>query len=96
MASRKESKKDIEFVVAEMISDCLNYLHLYKGKNEEEVLGMIEELLALRDELIARINHIDGKDNPALVKAHFKKIYTDLSEKTLQGADKLSALVKLN
>ena len=94
MASRKETKKDIEFVVGEIISDCLNYLHLYKGKNEEEVLGLIEVMIRLRDDLIARVNHIDGKDNATLVKAHFNKIYKDLESKTTEVVEKLSQLVR--
>lgn len=94
MASIKELKKDIEYLTYEVISDCYAFMHLYPGKNEDEVINIINETVAMRNDLIERVNHPDGKDNPKLVKDHFKKIRTDLFKKVDEFFQELSKLVK--
>jgi len=94
MASKREAKKDVQFVITEVISDCLNYLYMNPDKKAAEVHAIVEEMLELHNELLARINHIDGKDNPQLVRAHFKSIYADLLGKTDQAFSKLSEIAK--
>lgn len=92
MASVRSAKKDIEYVLSEVVSDCLNYLHLHKGEKDEEVIAIIEEMIDLKEELYTRCNHIDGKDNHSLVKAHFKLIYNELFEKADKAFERLSAI----
>jgi hypothetical protein len=43
--------------------------------------------------LISRINHVNGKENPKLVKAHFNKIIKDF-EKSVELLDNLSVKEK--
>ena len=85
MASIRLLKKDIDNQVFEVISDCFIYAGLHPDSNEEEISGIISDAVDLRNELIARVNNPDGKDNPKLVKRHFKAISDDL----LSGVDKL-------
>ena len=42
-------------------------------------------LLNFRNDLIARVNNPDGKDNPKIVKAYYKSVEKDL----ITGVDKL-------
>ncbi len=94
MASRRDAKKDIEFVLAEIISDTLNVMHLYPGKKDEELLNLLEQLIDTRDELISRLSHIPGKDNPAQVRLFFNKLYLDLEKCADESMEKLSAIIK--
>lgn len=94
MASRRDAKKDVEFVLGEIISDTLNVLHLHKGKKDEELLDILEQLIDTRDELIARLSHIPGKDNPAQVKLFFNKFYHDLEKCADESIEKLSKIIK--
>jgi hypothetical protein len=94
MANIRNTKKDIDYVVNEVIADCLNFLYIKKADTEDQTLTLIDEMLILRDDLYARVNNIDGKDNPALVKAHFRKIFKDLEEKSNVVLEKLSALIR--
>jgi hypothetical protein len=55
---------------------------------------IIDEMLLLRDDLYARVNNVDGKNNPVLVKAHFRKIYHDLEFNSNAALEKLSSLIK--
>ncbi len=94
MASRRDAKKDIEYVLAEIISDTLNVMHLHKGKKDEELKDLLQYIIDNRDELIARLSHIPGKDNPAQVKLFFNKLYFDLEKCAEESIEKLSSIIK--
>ncbi|MGF7137799.1 hypothetical protein [Roseimarinus sediminis] len=84
MASKRDLKKDITLLIEQVISDALDVA----GKQEKEadqkaVLDVIIELTELHNQLIDRSNHPDGKDDPKLVKKHYRKIIEDL----LAGCD---------
>jgi hypothetical protein len=85
MASVRQLKKDIDNQLFEIISDCLLFGGLHPDKKSDEILNIIEEAVSLRNDLIARTNHPDGKDDPKIVKAHYKLIVSDLNS----GVDKL-------
>ncbi|MGZ2369401.1 hypothetical protein ACXR6G_06415 [Ancylomarina sp. YFZ004] len=93
MASRRKLKKDIDFLTFEVISDCYNYIYLHPG-NEEKVLEVIKETVANRNNLVARTNHPDGKDNAKLVKEHYKAVFKELIDNTDASFTKLSELIK--
>jgi hypothetical protein len=93
MASRRRLKKDIDYLCYEVISDCYNYNYLHPGK-EEEVLQIIKDAIVNRNQLIARVNHPDGKDNPKIVKQHYKAIFQDLLKNIDESFTRLSELVK--
>ncbi len=85
MASVRELKKDIDYLVFEVISDCLLYSEIRPDMKSEEVSSIIEDAVEFRNDLIARVNNPDGKDNPKIVKAYYKKVGKDL----LSGVDQL-------
>ncbi|MBI9058718.1 MAG: hypothetical protein JEZ01_13215 [Labilibaculum sp.] len=93
MASRRRLKKDIDFLSFEVISDCYNYNYLHPGKGEQ-VTEIVKDTIVSRNQLIARVNHPDGKDNPNLVKAYYKSVYTELFANVDESFKKLSALIK--
>jgi hypothetical protein len=85
MASVRELKKDIDYLVFEVISDCLLYSDVNPDENTDAVTSIIEDAVNFRNDLIARVNNPDGKDNAKIVKAYYKKVEKDL----LTGVDKL-------
>lgn len=85
MASVRELKKDIDYLVYEVISDCFVFSGLHPGIKSDEVSALISDAVNFRNDLIARVNNPDGKDNPKIVKAYYKAIEKDL----LSGVDKL-------
>lgn len=85
MASVRELKKDIDFLVFEVISDCFVYSNLHPDNKSEELTALISEAVELRNDLIARVNNPDGKDNPKIVKAYYNSVSKDL----MLGVDKL-------
>lgn len=80
MASKKDIKKDINFLAEEVIDTC--FLHYYlKQNNEEERLiinQIIEDTVSLRNELLYKINHTDEKPEDMSVKAWFSEIFNKM------------------
>ena len=85
MASVRELKKDIDYLVYEVISDCFVFSGLHPDIKTDEISALISEAVDFRNDLIARVNNPDGKDNPKIVKAYYKSVEKDL----LTGVDKL-------
>lgn len=85
MASVRELKKDIDYLIFEVISDCFAYSNVHPDNKTDELTALISDAVEFRNDLIARVNNPDGKDNPKIVRAYYKSITRDL----LSGVDKL-------
>jgi hypothetical protein len=85
MASVRVLKKDIDYLVFEVISDCFTYSGLHPDNKTDEVSAIISDAVNFRNDLIARVNNPDGKDNPKILKAYYKSVEKDL----IAGVDKL-------
>jgi hypothetical protein len=85
MASIRELKKDIDYLVFEVISDCFVFSNVHPDNKSDELSVLISDAVALRNDLIARVNNPDGKDDPKILKAYYKSVEKDL----ITGVDKL-------
>jgi hypothetical protein len=94
MASVRELKKDIDYLVFEVVSDCLIYANLHNDDNSQKISEIIEDAIDLRNDLIARVNQPDGKDNSKIVRLHYKNIRKDLFIGVDKMFDSLSSLSK--
>jgi hypothetical protein len=74
MASRKNLKKTVNFIVEEIVTDCLVQQAL-KDTDEAKVDEVLADVLALQNEFLARTNHTE----PNNVKAFYKDFYTDFN-----------------
>jgi hypothetical protein len=84
MASVRLLKKDIDNQLFEIISDCFLHIGLHPDNKSEEIREIIEDAVTLRNDLIARTNNPDGKDNPKIIRKHYQLIVNDLNA----GVDK--------
>jgi len=94
MASIRDLKKDITFLVSEIISDTQLYLHFNPAKNTEVAYSIIEDAVDMFNQMYARANHPDGKDNPKLIKQHYKSIRKDLLEQSHKLFGRMGTLSK--
>ncbi|MDR2027034.1 MAG: hypothetical protein LBQ01_05665 [Prevotellaceae bacterium] len=78
MASIKNLKKDISFLVSEVISDTQLFMFLHPKQNTDAAYSIIEDAVELHNLMYSRANHPDGKDNPKLVKQHYRTLHADL------------------
>ncbi|MDR1225614.1 MAG: hypothetical protein LBK47_01785 [Prevotellaceae bacterium] len=90
MGNLRTIKKDVDFLVNEVIADCYLHLHFHAGKSDEAVEGILLEAVNLRNSLFERINSQPEKK----AKQHYAAISKDL----LEGVDglfrKMSQLTK--
>ncbi len=91
MSSRRDLKKDIDYLVFEVISDSFTFSAVHPDK-QDKVSEIIENAVNLRNDLIARVNNPDGKDNPKILKAFYKSVEKDLMEGVHNLFERLSAL----
>lgn len=78
MASIRNLKKDVDFLIDEVIGDCMLYLHFNQGKNKDEIESVLMQSVDLRNGLYTRINHPEGKSDAKQVKLHYKNVVKDL------------------
>jgi hypothetical protein len=53
MANKRNLKKDVDFLVSEVVSDCYTFMLINGDKNRDKALSIIEGMLEKRNELIA-------------------------------------------
>jgi hypothetical protein len=94
MASIRKLKKDIQFLTAEGISDCINLTDEQDKEKNGKILDIIREIVANHNNIIERICHPDGKDNSKLIRNFFKQVKADYIHGLDQAYKKLEALMK--
>jgi hypothetical protein len=94
MASVRDLKKDIDYLIFEVISDSFAYSGIHPEDKSDELSAIISDAVSFRNDLIARVNNPDGKDNPKIVRAYYKSIEKDLTAGVDKLFDRLSALSK--
>ena len=88
MASVKNLKKDINFVLGDIIEAVYLYEMATTGKPTEATNAVIDEAIATFDTLIEKVNakNVENK------KAHFKQINIDLEQTANQLVEKINTL----
>ncbi|MDY0099355.1 MAG: hypothetical protein RBR81_09145 [Bacteroidales bacterium] len=78
MASVRSLKKDIDFLVFEVISDCFTFGAVNPDHEPDKVAEIISDAVILRNDLINRINHPTRDENKKIPGDYYKKIKNDL------------------
>jgi len=90
MASRRDFKKDVNFLTNEIFMRSIIHLEFFGKRNSDEVYTIMNEAADARNNYITRINQkIEEK---ADIKPHFKSIYDDLLKSTHELLEKIDNL----
>lgn len=90
MTSRRNFKKDVNFLTNEIFMRGMIHLEFFGKRNADEVYSIMNEAAEVRNDYIARINQkIETK---AGIKPHFKAIYDDLLNTTHNLLEKIDNL----
>lgn len=92
MASIRQLKKEVEFLSSQLVSDCIDFVQAFNGK-EMEAMAVIDEVVALHNSTLDKINHPDGKDNPKLVKSYYQQVKKNYIAGVNDAYQKLETLV---
>ena len=88
MANIKNLKKDINYVLGDIIEAVYLFEMTSTGKPTTETNGLIDEAIAAFDALITRVNDKKVEDK----KAHFKAINVELEQVANQLITKINDL----
>ncbi|MCL9807788.1 hypothetical protein [Flavobacterium luminosum] len=88
MASVKNLKKDINFVIGDIIEAVYLYEMTTTGKPTDATNAIIEEAIGTFDALIQKVNDKKVENR----KAHLKQVNKDLEVAANQLVDKINAL----
>lgn len=88
MANVRSLKKDINFVLGDIIEAVYIWEMSTEGKPTEASSAIIDEAIAKFDGLIEKVNQKNVENK----KSHFKQIYSELEESANQLVDKINAL----
>lgn len=88
MASVKNLKKDINFVIGDIIEAIYLYEMTTTGKPTEATNAIIEEAIGTFDVLIKKVNDKKVENR----KSHLKQVNKDLEVTANQLVDKINAL----
>ncbi len=93
MASIRRLKKEIGFLSSQLIGDSIDFVQTFNGK-ELEAMAVIDQVVVLHNDTVDKINNPDGKDNPKIVKAFYKKLKKDYITGVNDSYKRLEELVK--
>ena len=93
MASRQRLKKEIDYVVSDLILDCFTFINMRAKTENEDVLQIVQETLNLRGDLISKVNHPESKDTSQTVKNYFDNIAKVLIDTVEESYVKLGKLI---
>jgi acyl-CoA reductase-like NAD-dependent aldehyde dehydrogenase len=88
MASIRDLKKDINYVLGDIIEGVYVWEYENTDKGTEKSEAIIDEAISTFDALIARVNERDVEDR----KAHLKSVSNALEDKAKELADRINKL----
>ena len=86
MASRKNLKKTVNFIVSELFTQCL-VQKAVKGTDDDKVREVLADILNLQSEFLSRANHTE----PGNVTGFYRKYYDDFNAQVDVIYDKMNA-----
>lgn len=93
MASIRRLKKEIEFLSSQVIGDSIDFIQTFNGK-ELEAMAVVDEIVALHNSTVDKINNPDGKDNQKLVKEFYRQLKKQYIEGINESYQRLESLIK--
>ena len=77
MASRKNLKKNVNYIASELFAECLVNSLYVPGTDKTKADELMSVILNVQDEFISRISHTQ----PGNVKGYYKKFHEDFNAK---------------
>jgi len=93
MTSRRRLKKEIDYVVSDLILDCFTYINLYQKPDDSDTKEILQGTLTLRNELRDLANHPERRSESESVKSHYDNLAKTLIGGVNEGYTKLGKLV---
>lgn len=93
MTTRRRLKKEVDYVISDLVLDCMTYTHIQQKPNDEDALRIIQETMEMRTRLRNDINHPEQKENSQSTKSYYNNIAKTLFEGVDKGYGQLGKLI---
>ncbi len=91
MANLRTLKKEIDYCLEEVVFDC-DMAICFQPSKEKEIFGVMQEAVALRNELFAKAMNPAEPHNRSLVRKHYAAPRREIAESFGAIFEKLSAI----
>ncbi|MFA6126852.1 MAG: hypothetical protein WC699_06070 [Bacteroidales bacterium] len=91
MASKKNLKKDVDYLITDLILDCYACIEEHPDKDFSAYEEMINEIIIVKENLLERINHFDSAVH-GNSRRYFRELKKDLIISITGAYEKLSQL----
>lgn len=92
MASIRDLKKDINFLVDHFISECYTQLSFSILLDQESIIDVITDALELRKSTITKLNANAAKGEEKYCKKHYKAIANDFFNQIIELTERLHSI----
>ncbi len=94
MASKKNLKKDINFLVDDIVGTCMMHQSMGSNKNQEKLDHIIEDILQFRETLISQVNNPELPESAKTLRSYYRELYQELLQKVDEAYDKINSLTE--
>ncbi|MCR5181298.1 MAG: hypothetical protein K6C30_08835 [Bacteroidaceae bacterium] len=89
MAKRRQLKKAINMVCADLLMECLAVKHAHPSIKDEDVENIAMSIIVMQQDFIARLSHVDAKQ----VRRFFEQLDDDFTVSTNEIVDHIFQLI---
>lgn len=94
MASKKNLKKDINYLADDLIGTCMMHQSIGSTKNENELNRIIEDILVFRDETIKQVNEPELPESDKSMRKYYRELYQKFLQKVDETYEKINSLTE--
>lgn len=91
MANLRTLKKQIDYCLEEIVFDC-DMAICFQPSKEEQIMQLMQEAVALRNELFTKVMNPAEPHNRSLVRKHYAALRVEIAGAFEQLVEKLSAI----
>ncbi|MDY5857787.1 MAG: hypothetical protein SPK09_00960 [Porphyromonas sp.] len=94
MASKRKLKREVVNLVSELYDEAFLLYALSTGEAQAKLDELMDDILVFADDTIRRVQHPDGKDDPKLVKAYYRKLREDIARGEEAFNERLTSFIE--
>ncbi|MBP6230851.1 MAG: hypothetical protein KA397_04250 [Paludibacteraceae bacterium] len=92
MANKRDLKKDIQLIFSELLTECYTLTYLFPQIDAKKADALAVSIIEKSNDFAKRAGNADGKENPQIVKAYYKKLYNDIENAVATIVEEISTL----
>lgn len=93
MANLRNLKKEIDYRLEEVVFDCDMAIH-FQPKKDEEIMNILRDALAVRNDLYDKVNNPAEPTNRSLVRKHYAALRINMVSSFDSLFERLSEISK--